>query len=624
MIHYGKGLMNIYITKLNNLGGTETIAQGRVARIAYDLGYKEMGLSFYYLQPDFIKEIGHRLDGIIAPLYYGDVVIFQYPSWIGPNYDFCFADKIKSYANTKLIIFVQDIQYLMFGSEKMVLDWEISTLNKADVLILPSSGIYEFLRKNGLKQKEVIYQTIWDMPSNTCFADHTCKRQFLFTGNFKRFPFLESYHGKTPIIHFDYERPARPDDASYKWHGYLETEKLMYELSKGGFGLVWSDEEYFQRYYSMNQPYKLGTDLAAGIPVVVRKGCVHEEFIMKNGIGFAVDSLEEADEIIQGISDEEYRKLYDNVRNIQRLLLDGAYTRKALQDAVIKALENACSPVEVKRHTGLGINVITNEETLDYILENKCSVARFGDGEFDIISGKSIPYQSHDENLSRELRQIVSKQSDSAFLSCLPDVFDNTERYNDACKNFWKGHLERYKELYQEICKADWYGSTFLSRPYIDLADKSAAAGYFEKLRTLWANQDILIVEGETTRSGVGNDLFANARSVSRIICPSRDAYTFIGDIENEIRAYGKNKLILLMLGPAAKVIAYHLYREGYWLIDMGHIDSEYEWYRMGATAKVKFSNKHTAEHNFDQDICLEENPEYNSQIVSKIQHRSV
>ena len=340
------GFMNIHITKLNNLGGTATIAQDRVARIAHDLGYKEMGISYYHLQPDFIKEIGSRLDGIIASLYYGDVVIFQYPSWIGPNYDSCFAGKIKSYANTKLIIFVQDLQYLMFGSEKLILDWEVDTLNKADVLILPSPAIYDFLRENGLKQKEVVYQTIWDMPSETCFLEHSCKKQFLFTGNFQRFPFLKDYHGKTPIVHFDYSRPGRQEDASYEWKGYLESEKLMHELSKGGFGLVWSDEEYFQRYYSINQPYKLGVNLAA---VIIRKGSVHEEFIVKNGIGFAAASLEEADEMIQSISEETYRKLYDNVRSIQTLLLNGAYTRKVLQDAVIKAQENACSPVGINQ-----------------------------------------------------------------------------------------------------------------------------------------------------------------------------------------------------------------------------------------------------------------------------------
>lgn len=213
--------MKTHITTLNNMAGTASLAHRRVLKVAQSIGCHEMGLSFYPLKPDYAKEIDKRLDGIIAPLNYGDIVIFQYPSWIGVNYD-----------------------------------------------------------------------------------------------------------------------------DSFCWRGYFEQEKLMHELSKGGFGLVWSDDEYFDRYYSMNQPYKLGTNLAAGIPVIVKRGCVHEKSVERNGLGYAVDTLDEADKLVQSITDAEYIKLYHNVKNIQKLILDGAYTRKTLQDAIIEVLENACTPVE--------------------------------------------------------------------------------------------------------------------------------------------------------------------------------------------------------------------------------------------------------------------------------------
>lgn len=151
---------------------------------------------------------------------------------------------------------------------------------------------------------------------------------------------------KTPIYQYDANKPDRENDDSFCWRGYFEQEKLMHELSKGGFGLVWSDDEYFDRYYSMNQPYKLGTNLAAGIPVIVKRGCVHDKFVERNGLGYAVDTLDEADKLVQSITDAEYIKLYHNVKNIQKLILDGAYTRKTLQDAIIEVLENACTPVE--------------------------------------------------------------------------------------------------------------------------------------------------------------------------------------------------------------------------------------------------------------------------------------
>ena len=96
----------------------------------------------------------------------------------------------------------------------------------------------------------------------------------------------------------------------------------------------------------------------------------------------------------------------------------------------------------------------------------------------------------------------------------------------------------------------------------MDLKDKSASVAHFEKVKKLWDKRDILIVEGENSCSGVGNDLFDNAQSVERIICPSRNVYSKVKDIQEAI--------------------------------DLGHIDSEYEWFKMGATSKVKFSHKHT------------------------------
>ena len=92
----------------------------------------------------------------------------------------------------------------------------------------------------------------------------------------------------------------------------------------------------------------------------------------------------------------------------------------------------------------LSVKVNDINYSLDFILQNNCSVARFGDGEMDIITGNDIPYQNYNEKLAQELKNIISLQSDENLLVCLSDVFENTERYNDFCNDFWKGHLEHY------------------------------------------------------------------------------------------------------------------------------------------------------------------------------------
>ncbi|HEM6156844.1 TPA: SP_1767 family glycosyltransferase [Streptococcus suis] len=262
------------------------------------------------------------------------------------------------------------------------------------------------------------------------------------------------------------------------------------------------------------------------------------------------------------------------------------------------------------------IRVKPISQSLDYILEHSCSVARFGDGEMDIIAGHSIPYQDYDPQLASELKEILGLESNQHFMVCLSDVFENRERYTDACNHFWEGHLQHYQDYYRQICKAPWYGSTFISRPYMDLADKSLSATYFQSLKQIWTDKDILIVEGKTSRSGVGNDLFQEAKSIQRIICPSKNAYSQIEDILAAIQTYGQDKLVLLMLGPTAKVLAYRLSKTGMQAIDIGHIDSEYEWFTMQAQTKIKLQHKHTAEHNFDQDIIFIEDQEYLQQIV--------
>ena len=267
------------------------------------------------------------------------------------------------------------------------------------------------------------------------------------------------------------------------------------------------------------------------------------------------------------------------------------------------------NPIQVK-----GIDA-----TLDYIIENKSSLVRFGDGEINMLAGHSIPYQDYDEELVSTMRDIIGQESRKELVVCLPDAFTDRFRFTYWAIPFWKDHMDHYMDFYRELCSDSWYGSTFVSRPYIDFEDKSQAKAQFEKLKSIWKNRDLLIVEGATSRSGVGNDLFDEANSIKRIVCPSHSAFSRVHEIEQEIEKHANDRLILCMLGPTAKVLAYHLSKKGYQVLDIGHIDSEYEWMKMGAKTKVKFSHKHTAEYNFDQDIEFIEDETYNSQIVARI-----
>lgn len=267
------------------------------------------------------------------------------------------------------------------------------------------------------------------------------------------------------------------------------------------------------------------------------------------------------------------------------------------------------------------ISVMSIDETLDELMKTEKSLVRFGDGEFNLINGKSIAYQEYREDLAQEMREILLHADDTKnkVLICLPEIFEifkGSFLQNEDSEKFWKQVLDDYGRFFQETCRAKVYGSTWISRLYIDNKDKSHAVTQFEKLTSLFEYKDILIVEGATTQSGVGNDLFNKALSIKRIICPSHHAFSKVDAIQQAILDHAKGRLILLMLGPTAKILAYRLSQLGYRALDLGHIDPEYEWMKMGAETKVQLKHKHTAEFNFDQGIEFVEDEDYNSQIV--------
>lgn len=271
------------------------------------------------------------------------------------------------------------------------------------------------------------------------------------------------------------------------------------------------------------------------------------------------------------------------------------------------------------------IDVMDNNASLNEVLKNDLSVIRFGDGEFDIISGCSIPYQRYEKKLAQNMEKIILDGSSDNILVCLPDVFSNMSRYNKNCQNFYyESFFYQNRHILKKIQLAHKkYGSTFLSRPYIDLKDKSNVADYFDKLKMLWEKRDILIVEGKYTRSGENNNLFDNSKSVKRIIAPSRNAFDKRQLIERVILENSGDRLILLMLGPTSKVIVDDLKNKqkiSNQIIDIGHIDSEYEWFKMGATKKVKIPHKHTAEFNNDDGkVDLLADKKYEQQIIKVV-----
>lgn len=264
-------------------------------------------------------------------------------------------------------------------------------------------------------------------------------------------------------------------------------------------------------------------------------------------------------------------------------------------------------------------NVMSIEETINDILKNNKSIARFGDSEFLYIMDKlNLPYQKYDPKLAQMLKDIL-KLNNPQLLVGLPSGYHSLENLTPESVVFWKSQISWiYPRLRRYLRLERNHANASMTRLYIEIKDKSNCHILFSKIRMLWENKKIVLVEGEKSRLGAGNDLFDNAVEVKRILGPATNAFSKFFELLETAQKQPKDSLMLIAMGPTAKPLAFELSKLGYQAIDIGNLDIEYEWYLMGATEKVKIQGKYTSEASGGRIVEDINDSKYLSQIIAK------
>lgn len=268
----------------------------------------------------------------------------------------------------------------------------------------------------------------------------------------------------------------------------------------------------------------------------------------------------------------------------------------------------------IKKET---VKVHTIDETLDELLRTEKSLVRFGDGEIIMIRGKNLKLQKASEEIAEGLKRILYYKDENLCVS-VQGIFDGMELYQKNSRQFWKDHLLFFRSAYKEYCNPGRiYCDTAVTRCYYAFADKAPCKGWFDKFRIIWKDKKIVVVEGTRTHNGVGNDLFAYAKSVERIICPPSDAYGEREKIINACKEYDTSYLFLISAGVAAKFITEELFHAGYRVLDIGNLDMEYEWFLSGTVGKQPVKKHEIVGEAANREAGYEE---YLSQIKKVIE----
>ena len=261
------------------------------------------------------------------------------------------------------------------------------------------------------------------------------------------------------------------------------------------------------------------------------------------------------------------------------------------------------------------------EELLNILLKTNKSLVRFGDGEFELMQKKKRSwFQNVDEALAVRLKEIIRSNNEN-ILVAIADNFGDLNKYTEEAANGIAQYLtkETRTQIMSALDISHTYYDAYVSRPYMIYKDKNYAHKIFSLLKQLWHKKNILIVEGESSRMGIGNDLFSEAGSIRRVVAPAQNAFEKYDEILHAVIEHVKNdELILISLGPTATVLAFDLALIGKRAIDIGQIDNEYDWFLAKAESRIPISGKAVAELSW----CRENNDiteEYRSQIIMRV-----
>ncbi len=328
--------ITIHITNLFGADGkpSHATAQQNVVKLARELGFVELPLQRYPypIETGTEDELKRQLHMTTSVIKDNDIVFFQSPSWNAAAYDRELVDEIRRHRNIRLVIFIHDMPPMMFGATEEEFQQIIKIYNRADLVIVPTEPMLDFLRKRGLAVKKTLIQPMWDFPFSGELRDPLFQRQILFSGSPEQFPFLSSWNYDIPL------RLFTDDDFEFNgqnilYEGRKNTTELLTEYTRGGFGLVWEQGNH-PDYDKCSQPYELSVYLAVGIPVIIKKGLIHEQTVLDYEIGFVVSSLEEVADRVKNTTESEYRQMADNIKNISSLIRGGFFTKKVLVDAI--------------------------------------------------------------------------------------------------------------------------------------------------------------------------------------------------------------------------------------------------------------------------------------------------
>lgn len=273
----------------------------------------------------------------------GDILVIQYPF---KKY-FAFACRIAHLRKAKVVTVIHDLG--TFRRKKLTAGEEIKRLGNSDYIIAHNPNMKQWLIEQHCTRPigclgifDYLSETFAPAKKNTSTGD---SYEIIYAGvlSYKKNRFLYDLAAHPNTNRFNlygngFDTSLAEKSLSFTYMGFVPSDKLI-ETAAGDFGLVWDGESIatcsgtYGEYLRYNNPHKTSLYIRCGLPVLIWSEAAMADFITKNKIGIAVDSLENLESILAAVTPEEYTEMRDNTSKVSNRLRAGHYFSQAYSQA---------------------------------------------------------------------------------------------------------------------------------------------------------------------------------------------------------------------------------------------------------------------------------------------------
>lgn len=306
--------------------------------------YVNWQMQFIPYVPKFMrKPVRYVCDTIEAKIFLhrvqkGDEIYFQVPH-LGKRLS-SIVKWLKA-KGAKLYFIIHDLDFLRYPN-RISPDGIIAIINSADCIFVHTPQMEEKLAQIGVTAKMqpiMLFDYYAIDPYRDVEEQVKDRLSIAFAGNLNKSVFLRKLDESVVPDYITVKLYGVEPQIGYKNHRIVYQGKFKPEHTgkiHAGWGLVWDGDSIdtcsgdLGEYLKIIAPHKLSLYIASGIPVIVWSGSAHADFVRKNNIGIAVDSISDAYGLLSNLTVEEYKVMVHNTRLIGNKLRKGEFLKSVI------------------------------------------------------------------------------------------------------------------------------------------------------------------------------------------------------------------------------------------------------------------------------------------------------